>query len=464
MTELPPGWARATLGELAHYQNGRGFKKAEWSDTGRPIIRIQNLTGSGDNFNYYQGDVEDRHIVRPGDLLISWAATLGAYIWQGPEGVLNQHIFKVTPFIDKDFLFYLVQHVIEDLYRQAHGSGMVHITKGRFDAMPVMVPPLAEQQRIVTALEEQTSRLDATLSGLSASLERLQLFRECLTTQAATGGLVPDTQRHDSHLEGVGLNDGSLPKIPADWKWRRLGDVAEVVGGVTKDSKKQSDPTYVEAPFLRVANVQRGRLVLDEVTRIRVPKAKLDQLRLQPGDVLLNEGGDRDKLGRGWIWEGQIDDCIHQNHVFRARVRGTIVHPKILAWHLNGFGKYWCDRNARQTVNLASISLKKIKMLPVAVPPEFVPQEALVEEIESRIMAANRSEKSLQLAIDRGLRLRSLILKVAFKAHLAPQDPGDEPASTLLMRIRSERAATPRISGGRRTSIESVTTQEEKLH
>jgi len=149
VTDLPSGWEWSTLGEIGEYLNGRGFKKSEWRETGRPIIRIQNLTGSGEAFNFYQGDAEERHVVRDGDLLVSWAATLGVYIWRGPEAVLNQHIFKVRSHLDLRFHRHLLSHVLADLLRQTHGSGMVHITKGRFDSTRVPVPPLAEQDRIV---------------------------------------------------------------------------------------------------------------------------------------------------------------------------------------------------------------------------------------------------------------------------------------------------------------------------
>lgn len=127
---VPDGWRGTTLGSLGRYQNGRAFKTHEWSARGRPIIRIQDLTGSNRNPNHYEGEVEERYAVRPGDLLISWSATLGAYIWDGPEAVLNQHIFKVESNIDKRFHYHLVRACIADLERNAHGSGMVHVTKG----------------------------------------------------------------------------------------------------------------------------------------------------------------------------------------------------------------------------------------------------------------------------------------------------------------------------------------------
>lgn len=110
MTKLPGGWARTTLGQLGRYLNGRAFKKSEWRESGRPIIRIQNLTGTASHYNYFQGEVEERHLARPGDLLVSWAATLGAYFWSGPEAVVNQHIFKVESNIDPRFHKYLLDY------------------------------------------------------------------------------------------------------------------------------------------------------------------------------------------------------------------------------------------------------------------------------------------------------------------------------------------------------------------
>lgn len=238
----------------------------------------------------------------------------------------------------------------------------------------------------------------------------------------------------------AGVIDGELPRIPADWTWMRLGELAEVVGGVTKDTKKQSNPDLPSVPYLRVANVQRARLNLEDIAYIRVPEEKARQLALQPGDVLLNEGGDRDKLGRGWIWEGQIPGCIHQNHVFRARIKDRILHPKLLAWHANGFGRTWFERNGKQSVNLASISLSKIKLFPVPVPPAHL-QEEMVAETERNLSALDNVESLVHRSLIRAKHLRRSLLADAFAGRLVPQDPDDEPASVLLERIKAEWAA-----------------------
>lgn len=185
--------------------------------------------------------------------------------------------------------------------------------------------------------------------------------------------------------------------IPDGWTWAPLGEIAEVVGGVTKDTKKQSDPTLPLVPYLRVANVQRGRLDLSSVAEIRVPEATAERLRLQPGDVLLNEGGDRDKLGRGWVWEGQVPNCIHQNHVFRARIRDEILHPKLLAWFANECAKEWFEKHGKQTTNLASISLSNMKRLPVPVPP-LDEQKRLLDALDEHLSRLDGATSYLNAA------------------------------------------------------------------
>ncbi len=409
--ELPLGWVWATLGEVGHYQNGRAIKKDDWKETGRPIIRIQNLTGSSNSHNSFQGEVEDKHLVRSGDLLMSWAATLGVYVWRGEEAVLNQHIFKVDSRICTEFHRWLLQHVLDDLYGQAHGSGMVHITKSKFENTAVPIPPLVEQRRIVAAIEEHFSRLDAVHSAVEAAQQKLEAFRR------------------SSFQE--------LFDRP-DWPWTTLGQIAEVKGGVTKDSKNQGNPAYIEVPYLRVANVQRGYLDLEQVTTIRVKPEKALSLELKPGDILFNEGGDRDKLGRGWVWEGQVEDCIHQNHVFRARLNNEAFDPYFISMHGNTWGQRWFETHGKQTTNLASLNLTTLKSFPVP-SPSLKEQREVVDQLRTVMEMEDSLQTDLNQAKRHIANLRRSILSDAFSGQLVPQDPDDEPASVLLERMAASR-------------------------
>ena len=199
--------------------------------------------------------------------------------------------------------------------------------------------------------------------------------------------------------------------LPDGWEWTTLGDIAKVVGGVTKDSKKQADPSLSEVPYLRVANVQRGYLDLQEVTTIRVPEATLQKLRLLPGDILFNEGGDRDKLGRGWVWEGQVPDCIHQNHVFRARIRPDEYDPKFISMYGNSLGRKWFEDHGKQTVNLASISLSTLKGLPVPQIPLYE-QQKIVAAIEEQFSRLDAGVAALRRAAQTIKRMRDALFQL----------------------------------------------------
>ena len=142
------------LGDTAEFINGAAFKPTDWTSEGLPIIRIQNLTGTGEKFNYTTRQVKASLSVEPGDLLVSWSATLDVYRWAGTRGLLNQHIFKVLPKpgIDPDYLFYALKTALSELSSKTHGSTMKHVVRGDFESTQVAVPPLPEQRRIVDLL------------------------------------------------------------------------------------------------------------------------------------------------------------------------------------------------------------------------------------------------------------------------------------------------------------------------
>ena len=166
--DAPKGWLLLTYKDIADYINGRAFKPEEWESEGLPIIRIQNLNEPHAPYNYSSGNFEKQYQVQKGDLLFAWAASLGVYIWKGEEAWLNQHIFKVIPFscIDKEYLYYALSASINDFYQNSHGSGMVHITRKQFINMPLIMPPMNEQKRIIKAIKAYYKVLDEIVAGL----------------------------------------------------------------------------------------------------------------------------------------------------------------------------------------------------------------------------------------------------------------------------------------------------------
>jgi type I restriction enzyme S subunit len=195
-------------------------------------------------------------------------------------------------------------------------------------------------------------------------------------------------------------------------------------------------------PYLRVANVQRGHLDLDEVKTIEATEAEVAELRLLVGDILLNEGGDRDKLGRGWIWEGQLAECIHQNHVFRARPIVDDLQSKYVSHYANHLGQSFFIDQGKQTTNLASVSMSRVRRFPIALPPARE-QAAIIELVNTRFARTVSVDVATTASAKQLTALDGSMLATAFRGGLVAQDPSDEPAELVLARVLASSGGAP---------------------
>ena len=240
----------------------------------------------------------------------------------------------------------------------------------------------------------------------------------------------------------LSLDTAILPVLPEGWCWTTLETVSKIDGGITKDQKRPCTATMREVPYLRVANVQRGFLDLGEMKTILAEEEEIQALRLQKGDILFTEGGDRDKLGRGWVWNDEIAECIHQNHIFRARPCRSAVEPKFISYHGNYFGQKWFVRTGKQTTNLASINKGVLSRFPVPVPP-LNEQRRIVAKIEELFSDLDAGVVALERAKAKLKRYRAAVLKAAVEGKLTEEwrtnHPPKETASQLLERILKER-------------------------
>ncbi len=191
-------------------------------------------------------------------------------------------------------------------------------------------------------------------------IELLKEKRQAVISHAVTKGLNPNAPMKPSGIDWLG-------DIPAHWPIVRLKFMAHVQGGVAKGRDLTGLDT-IEVPYLRVANVQDGRLDLEEIAMIEIATDEFARYALQPGDVLMNEGGDFDKLGRGHIWRGEIPRCIHQNHVFAVRPN-AIESEWLNLITSSEYARFYFMSRSKQSTNLASISSSNIGELPIVVPP-----------------------------------------------------------------------------------------------
>ena len=378
--------------------------------------------------------------------------------------------------------FQLRSFVSQKTKEKARGGAMNNVSLDDLKHLELLLPPLNEQHRIVAKIEELFSELDKGIENLKTARAQLKVYRQALLKHAFEGKLTAQwraenqdkletadallkriqqerAQRYQQQLadwEAAGKQGSKpkapkllppftadelveLPELPEGWGWEKLGNIAELIGGVTK-GKNLEGKEKLSLPYLRVANVQDGYLDLKEIKYIEVETQDKDKFRLEFGDVLYTEGGDKDKLGRGAVWRSQIESCIHQNHIFRARVFGGVVSPEILSlYSQTRSAKKYFFRHAKQTTNLASINLTVLANLPTAIVSQLEQKQILLE-IEARLSEADQLDQTLTTALQQAEALRQSILKKAFAGLLVPQDPHDEPASALLARIQAERA------------------------
>ena len=286
------------------------------------------------------------NVVPKGNILLVTRTSVGKVAVTGVDICISQDFTGLLPdktSLNEWFLFYYLVTKQPYFTENQRGATIQGIPREIVANLAIPLPPLPEQQRIAAILTK------------ADRLRRLRRYALDLG---------------ESYLQSVFLAMfGNLTTNPKGWHFSLLGDLSDLASGVTKGQKFNGKATS-QVPYLRVANVQDGYLDLSEIKTIEALPADVEALRLQVGDILMTEGGDFDKLGRGAIWKGEIPNCIHQNHIFRVRFDGNIVMPEYFAnLLLTQHAKEYFLRASKQTTNLATINMTQLKQLPVALPP-----------------------------------------------------------------------------------------------
>lgn len=381
---VPSHWVVCAMKRLATICNGRDHKPVENPDGEYPVF------GSGGEFaraDSYLYDGESVLLGRKGT--IDRPMYVNGRFWT----VDTMFYTQIHSHADGRFLFYAASAIPFDLY--STNTALPSMTQEALASNPIAVPSGREQHEIARALDRETASIDALIAKKTRFIELLKEKRQALITHAVTKGLDPTAPVKHSGVDWIG-------SVPAHWAVRPLRYVATVQTGVAK-GKDMAGKLTTHVPYLRVANVQDGFLDLSDVAEIELPVEELPRYTLKRGDVLMNEGGDYDKLGRGHIWSGEIDPCIHQNHVFA--VRPTRVSSE---W-LNTFtgsrpAQFYFASRSKQSTNLASISSSNLMDLPVTHPPADE-QMRILRELStslSRIdVIASKTQQSIELLRER---------------------------------------------------------------
>lgn len=352
-----------------------------------------------DNRNNLGEDLGRYLVVRPGDLVFNKLRT-----WQGGHGVSQFHgivspayyVLRPAGNVESRFLHYLLRSA-------PYRAELTRISKwmppSQFDMpwemlrlLSILLPPFADQRRIADFLDAETSRIDMLAEQRTwqrATLDERE--RSFVTECLLPGSLAPPNV------------DRRWPWLPSEMPGRplvRLGYVCRLQSGITVDSGRDLTGDVVTRPYLRVANVQAGYVDVDTLTEVTVPRLRANASTLRPGDVLMTEGGDLDKLGRGTVWHGQIPDCLHQNHVFALRPdRGRLDGDYLALMTQTLHGRCYFESTGTRTTNLASTSSSKILSFPVPLPALSV-QHKLVMTVKSEIDLIARTRRAIDTQLN----------------------------------------------------------------
>lgn len=451
-------WQTVKLGEVITRGNSgstpRGGAVA-YHSSGTPLIRSMNVHFQGFSAEglVYLDDCQaaalSSAIVSAGDVLLNITGASIGRVTISPDSMngarVNQHVFRMTvnDFYSAKYLRYYLQspEVQRIIFDDNYGVTRQALTKEMILDFDLPLPPLPEQHRIVERIEAllaKGARAKAALDALPPLLDR---YRQSLLAAAFRGDFTAASIKGNLRSEPDEL--GERPEwLPDHWGWTTFGELASVTGGLTKNSKRNDLP--IERPYLRVANVYADELRLDDIQTIQLSGAELNRVLLQPDDLLIVEGnGSLDQIGRVARWTGEVPDCVHQNHIIKARPRETWRSEYLLLWLLSPQGRLYIERQASSSSGLHTLSLSKVMRLPV---PILTRQEAmlLVARVRQGLESIDALRDRLLTATSQHTTLTQSILAKAFRGEMVPQDPADEPASVLLERIRAERVEKPK--------------------
>ena len=371
--------------------SGFAFKSENFNADGKglPLIRIRDVKPAFSN-TYYDGDYDNKFIINNGDLLVGMDGEFNISRWQGGESLINQRVCRIRSkpeFLDEQYLFYFLPNELKKIEIKSNFVTVKHLSVKQISQIEIPLPPLEEQRRIAAILDKADGvrRKRKAAIALTQDLLRstfLDMFGDPVTN-------------------------------PKGWEIKYLEDFTEIQSGIAK-GKKVDESDAISVPYMRVANVQDGYVDLSEVKEIKVRNIDVVKYCLRKGDILLTEGGDPDKLGRGAVWQGQIQPCIHQNHIFCVRPNNQFAESEYLSAIIGSqYGKQYFLRAAKQTTGIATINKSQLRKFPALIPPLSL-QKRYVQLLNEIFMTRQRI-KAASTEID---NLFNSLLQRAFRGDL----------------------------------------------
>ena len=425
---LPKAWVRAPLFDVASLHDSRRVPLNSNERAAKPgQYPYFGANGQVDTVGEYLFDGDFILLAEDGGYFDDPTRSV-AYEANGKFWVNNHaHILSTEGDIPPRYLCRFLNSI--DWLPFVSGTTRLKLTQGGMQRISVALPPLAEQRRIVAKLDA----LMARLARARAELDRMPSLADKLRLEVLRG-----TFHWKEDPDG----------LPVGWSPKRIDEIGQVQLGRQRSPKDHDGPNM--RPYLRAANVTWTGWDLSDIKEMNFSPEEFKTFRLEPGDILLNEGsGSAKEVGKPAVWNGEIADVCFQNTLLRIRPRGY--DPHLLRYCLLYIARSGQFIANTQGVNIIHIGKAGLARIVIPVPPAEE-QERLVSKIDEAFARADRLEAEAARGRELLDRLEAAILAKAFRGELVPQDPNDEPASVLLERIRAQREETPKAARTRRRS------------
>lgn len=375
---FPKSWNKAKLKQIGNYINGYAFKPEDWSSNGLPIIRIQDLTGSNSGEpNFFNGMIDKKYLVKDDDILVSWAATLDAFIWNKGNGWLNQHIFKAIPnkFIQKRVFFWILKIAMDNMNNDnKHGIVMQHVTTGLFNNYIVPLPNRDEQQAIANYLDDRCSKIDTIIAEAKASIEEYKELKQAVIYEAVTKGLDKNVEMKDSEYEFIG-------NVPEHWMVCKLRHIGLPQNGISTSG----DSFGSGYPFVSYGDVYKNYELPHEVFGL-VESSDEDRERysVQAGDIFFTRTSEtKEEIGFSAVCEKTIQNATFAGFLIRVRPFNNKLDTKFAKYYFRSKHLRAYFVKEMNLVIRASLGQDLLKGAPVLLPPKNE-QSLIAEYLENK--------------------------------------------------------------------------------
>jgi type I restriction enzyme S subunit len=389
--EFPADWHHCRIKDAVDFFNTQRIPLSA-AERGVMVDRTYDYYGASGVIDQVEGYLFDGTYILLGEdgaNLLSRSKPL-AFLATGQFWVNNHaHILKPRCGGLDRFFVDLLESLDYSTY--VTGAAQPKLTMENLGRFRIGVPPRAEQQRIAAYLDASCEAIDAAVAAKRSQLDTLDRLRKSVLQRVVTRGL---SER--PVLKPTG--NSWLEQLPNGWQLTSLKRIAEIQGGLTLG--KEYEGELIERPYLRVGNVQDGYLDLTEVSTLELPARVAATVELQKGDVLMTEGGDLDKLGRGHVWNSEIPGCMHQNHIFAVRCSPHKLRPMWLA-HVTAakYGRDYFEATGKKTTNLACTNATKVGEFPIPL-PSLPEQDRMCDYLDEKLGGLRKISLNIQAQMD----------------------------------------------------------------